>query len=158
MGFGILSLIENLLGYYQALNMSWLWLKWLKDNADIISLVFQALEIVCFGFLVIGVNRKNRRLTTPALVFYPIKSIYEIPKNLYFILYVLSKFIDRSYTSYRYIIVVIATNLLSIIWMGLVWTTVILYRKQLKEQNSDRSRMVVCSGENFYVNQADSLL
>ena len=110
-----------------------------QDNGDIFNIVFQALEVICLGFLVIGVCRKDGRLTLPALVLYPIKSIYAILSSFYYLFYVLSESnFEGSYTT------IIASTILWIVTMVLIWITVSLYRKQLKEQKSDSSRMVVC--------------
>ena len=124
-----------------------------NDYGGIIGDVFMVLEVICFGFYVIGIYRKNRRLTLPFLVFYPIRFIYAIPLNFYHISYLLSEFNDDQNRSF--VIRMIVRTLLGFVWMVLIWTTVFLYRRQLKEQNSDSSRMVVYPGENFYVNQAD---
>ena len=119
-----------------------------KHNNKLL-LVSTALEVICLGFFVIGVYRKNRGLTLPALVLYPIKScIYEIPAIYYFVSYVLSESNDLD-TSY--VFMVIGSSLFKFVRTVLSWMIVLIYRRQLKEQ----SRMVVCSGENFYVNQPD---
>ena len=124
-----------------------------NDYADIITDVFMVLDVICFGFYVIGIYRKDRRLTLPFLVYYPIRFIYAIPLNFYHISYLLSEFDDDQNRSF--VIRVIVRTLLGFVWMVLIWTAVFLYRRQLKEQNSDSSRRVVCSGKNCYVNQAD---
>ena len=114
-------------------------LQFTQDNGDIFNIVFQALEVICLGFLVIGVCRKDGRLTLPALVFYPIKTIYAILSSFYYLFYVLSESnFEGSYAT------IIASTILWIVTMVLIWITAFLYRKQFKRQKSDNSRIVDC--------------
>ena len=119
----------------------------IEDNRFIIfDIVFQALEAICLIFLVIGVYRKDQdgRLTLPALVLYPIYICFNS------ISYILSEYDFENEYEHDYenvgsfTIILIASNILSIVIRVLTWITVFLYRKQLKEQKSDSSRMVVC--------------
>ena len=116
----------------------------IKDNRFIFDIVFQALEAICLIFLVIGVYRKDQdgRLTLPALVLYPIYICFNS------ISYILSEYDFENEYEHDYenvgsfTIILIASNILSIVIRVLTWITVFLYRKQLKEQKSDSSRMV----------------
>ena len=107
------------------------------SNFGLIVVVFEALKVICLGFLIIGVYRKDGRLTLPALVYYPLEFIYSSFHLFEFISKVWQEYLFESSD-------IIAADILDIIALVFIWITVFLYRKQLKEQKSDSSRMVVC--------------
>ena len=111
----------------------------IQDNTPVFNIVFQTLEVIYLVFLVIGVYRKDGRLTLPALVLYPIISIYLCFNSFNDISYILSKYDFGSFT-----ITLIAGHILGLVTRVLIWITVFLYKKQLKEQKSSSSRIVNC--------------
>ena len=70
----------------------------IQDNTPVFNIVFQTLEVIYLVFLVIGVYRKDGRLTLPALVLYPIISIYLCFNSFNDISYILSKYDFGSFT------------------------------------------------------------
>ena len=107
----------------------------IQDNTPVFNIVFQTLEVIYLVSLVIGVYRKDGRLTLPALVLYPIYICFNS------ISYILSEYDFENEYEHDYenvgsfTIILIASNILSIVIRVLTWITVFLYRKQLKEQN-----------------------
>ena len=135
--------------------------KFFEDYEPPLTLIFTALHVISLTILVLEIYRKDHRkfglhgldcMTewTAVLVFYPIYLLYEILKNLPLFSVLLSE--KRNTPVY----VKFSTKLLNMICLVLIWIAAFLYRKKQKEQNFANSHMVVCSGKNFYKNQAEN--
>ena len=131
--------------------------KFFEDYEPPLTLIFTALHVISLTILVLEIYRKEHRIFsmdcsllsfpwTAVLVFYPIYLLYEILKT----------FLFSHFSCQRTASPLIATKLLNMICLVLIWIAAFLYRKKQKEQNFANSHMVVCSGKIFYKNQAEN--
>ena len=128
-----------------------------EDHGPPLTLIFTALHVISLTILVLEIYRKDHRKFplpwTALLVFYPIYLLYEIPRSLPHLSFLLSEnCIFPVFVKFS----LIATKLLGMICLVLIWIAAFLYRKKQKEHDFAESHMVVCSGKNFYKNQAEN--